>query len=151
MIATLATLLLFSLTGSVAVVAVAAYPYGHTWSSNRHDQINIRLPPAIDHLVDTTPPAWQPMPPGWYYGDCNSEQAYISAYAFDTPRRGNNASAGPGWVDVWDTVGAGQLSYFQNGWQLLAWGYDYDGMGYMVNDETAVVADQTLLYTLPCR
>ncbi|KAK5131051.1 hypothetical protein LTR08_001336 [Meristemomyces frigidus] len=166
----LTLLLLLSCTSSTPVHASNPTP-PHPLS---HHPIKLRLPPALNPTVDSSPPTWQPMPSGWYYGDwfvahssnkayqalrdlvwsispvlptcgllANSTPAacapgtfpgqlndlstwlaanssssvpYISAFAYDTPRRVNNASAGRGWVDVWDTVGTGTLSYFQNGW-----------------------------------
>ena len=39
-------------------------------TSEQHGGVNnIRLPPTINPTVDTSPPAWDPMPPGWWYGE----------------------------------------------------------------------------------
>ncbi|KAJ4350118.1 uncharacterized protein N0V89_008739 [Didymosphaeria variabile] len=73
----------------------------------------------------------------------NGTHKLYSAFGYDTPRRINNASLGRGWVDTWDTVGNGALSYFVNGWQILAWGFDGNSNGWMLNYEIAVLADDT--------
>ena len=208
-------LVVLALTQSIAVSGFPHGTHGRPWTPVI-GTINVRLPPPIDPNVDTSPPAWEPMPPGpitvtgtlslsaasliqpltpsryvayssnepyqslrdliwslspvlptcglevnatpdscpqgtfpeqlndlstWF--TANDSTKYVSAFAYDTPRRVNNASAGPGWVDVWDTIGAGPLSYFQQGWQPLAWGSDHDGAGYILNYELAVEATNT--------
>lgn len=63
-----------------------------------------------------------------------------TAYGIDTPRRSNQKSLGPEWDHVYDFVGAGALSAVNNTWELLAWGYDTCGIGYLVIYETPVAA-----------
>lgn len=131
-------------------------PWYVTHSSNKkyqalHDLVWALYPvlPTCGLGANSTP---ADCPLGTFAGQTNdlstwfansSSTAWVSAFGYDTPRRVNNASAGPGWVDVFDTVGAGELSYFQNGWQFLAWGYDGWGNGWALNFETAVVSDGT--------
>jgi len=62
-----------------------------------------------------------------------------TAFGIDTPRRANDPSLGPEFDLVFDFVGSGNLATTQNSWELLAWGYDSCGDGYMVIYETPVI------------
>lgn len=62
-----------------------------------------------------------------------------TAYGIDTPRRSNNKTLGSGWNDVYDFVGTGGLAAVNNSIEIMAWGYDTEGVPYTVMYETAVL------------
>ena len=70
-----------------------------------------------------------------------NQSALFTAYGIDTPRRSNNPSLGPEWEAVYDFVGTGALAAVNNTWELLAWGYDTHGDGYLVIYETPVASN----------
>lgn len=72
----------------------------------------------------------------------NSSTIY-TAYGIDTPRRSTQESLGPEWDHVYDFAGTGAIAAVNNTWELLAWGYDTCGVGYMVIYETAVAANDS--------
>ncbi|CAL1699618.1 unnamed protein product [Somion occarium] len=61
----------------------------------------------------------------------------LTEHTIDTPRRSKDPSLGPEWDAVYDTVGTGNMAAVNNTWELLAWGYDTCGDGYLVIYETA--------------
>ncbi len=64
----------------------------------------------------------------------------LTAYGIDTPRRSTNKTLGLEWDQVYDFAATGAIQAVNNTWELLAWGYDTCGVGYMVIYETPVVA-----------
>lgn len=67
-----------------------------------------------------------------------NDSTVFTAYGIDTPRRSNDPSLGAEWEAVYDFVGTGSLAATNNTWELLAWGYDTRGDGYMAIYETPV-------------
>ncbi|MCJ1367424.1 hypothetical protein MMC16_006557 [Acarospora aff. strigata] len=62
----------------------------------------------------------------------NDSSRIWTAYGIDTPRPRN--------FNVYDFQGTGKLNAISNTWELLAWGEDSRGDGYLVIYETPVVA-----------
>ncbi|KAI0077400.1 hypothetical protein K474DRAFT_1697794 [Panus rudis PR-1116 ss-1] len=62
----------------------------------------------------------------------------ITSYGIDTPRRTNNRTLGAEWDAVYDFSGTGILAGTKNTWEVLAWGYDECGDGYMVIYDTTI-------------
>lgn len=67
-----------------------------------------------------------------------------TAYGIDTPRRSNDPTLGPGWADIYDFVGTGGLRTINNSIEMIAWGYDTDGVPYAVMYETPVLDPSNL-------
>ena len=62
----------------------------------------------------------------------------LTLYGIDTPRLSNDPSIGSGWADVYDWVGAGAVSTMNNSIEVIAWGYDTDGIPYTLVYETPI-------------
>ena len=69
-----------------------------------------------------------------------NQSTVFTAYGIDTPRRSKDPSLGPEWDAVYDFTGMGALATVTNTWQIIAWGYDTLGDGYLVLYETPVAA-----------
>ena len=69
----------------------------------------------------------------------------LSAFGYDTPRRSAHPSEGTGWDATWDFAATGALKGLANSWELLAYGYDENGDGYIVAYET----EPTSMYNPP--
>lgn len=63
----------------------------------------------------------------------------VTLFGIDTPSLSNDPTLGQGWVDSVDFVATGELSAMNNSYQVVAWGYDTDGVGYLAVYETAIL------------
>lgn len=67
----------------------------------------------------------------------NGTTTIEAAFGYDTPHRSNFPDKGCGWNSVYDFAATGVLTGLNNSWELLAFGYDEIGDGYLVIYETA--------------
>ena len=71
-----------------------------------------------------------------YQVSANDSHVY-TAYGIDTPHY--NSNYGYEYTGVYDFRGNGTLSAVQNSWEVVAWGYDTDGIEFQALYETAVI------------
>ena len=68
----------------------------------------------------------------------------VTEYGVDTPRRSSDTSLGPEWDSVYDYAGTGAHVTANETWEVLAWGYDMVGDGYLVVYEAGATENGTL-------
>ena len=98
--------------------------------------------PLLNMQWDSSPVFPQSDPfPGLYNdlasGQLANQSSIITDYGIDTPRRYSDPSLGPEWEAVYEYTGTGALAAINETWEVLAWGYDASGDGYIVIYETA--------------
>ena len=73
----------------------------------------------------------------------DNQSTIFTEYGIDTPRRSSDPSLGPEWEAVYGYTVAGALSTVNETWEVLAWGYDAVGDGYLIIYETASAESST--------
>jgi len=99
-------------------------------------------------LPSCTTPFPSACPPGTFPGQLVNLTSYDlpntttdssvinTAFGYDTPRRLNEPSLGPGWNGVYDFRGTGPLNSATNSYEIVAWGKDENGDDWWVLYET---------------